>query len=48
MMLYQQDYKIIYEAITLGMTSNVEIEPSVEFKCKYEPTAFTETNNKAH
>lgn len=35
-----QDY---YEAITLGMTSNVEIEPSVEFKCKYEPTAFTET-----
>ena len=35
-----QDY---YEAITLGMTSNVEVEPSVEFKCKYEPTAFTET-----
>ena len=36
-----QDY---FEIITLGNTNNIEVEPSVEFKCKYEPTAFTETS----
>lgn len=36
-----QDY---FEIITLGNTNNIEVEPSIEFKCKYEPTAFTETS----
>ena len=32
-----QDY---FEAITLGKVNNVEIDPIVEFKSKYEPTAW--------
>lgn len=32
----QQDF---FEAITLGKVNNIEIDPLIEFKCKYEPTA---------
>lgn len=36
-----QDY---FEAITLGRVNDVEIDPIVEFKAKYEPTAFSENS----
>lgn len=29
-----------FEAITLGITDGMEIDPLIEFKCKYEPTAM--------
>ena len=31
-----------FEAITLGRVNDVEIDPIVEFKSKYEPTAWQE------
>jgi len=37
-----QDY---FEAITLGKVNDIEIDPTVEFKSKYEPTAF-QSNKK--
>ena len=33
-----------FEAITLGKVNDVEIDPIVEFKSKYEPTAWQEKN----
>jgi hypothetical protein len=36
-----QDY---FEAITLGKVNDIEIDPIVEFKAKYEPTAFAKNS----